>query len=158
MHTMLKRLLGESTIAGCLPRLNCYHSNKQCPLFGHLSLQSDLSSTWTALPSACKLTNCCTCKLIRLAILTQSLPAPGPFVELDGTRTPPSFFSVYVVVIPLLLGIIAPTAGLGMLVWQNDAYLGACTLGLYLVEVAAQLVSEDVYLKTSKLLSIHLLC
>ena len=101
--------------------------------------------------------NCCTCKLARRAILTQTLTAPGPFVELDGTRTPPSFFSAYVVLIPLLLGIIAPTAGLGMLVWQNEAYLGACTLGLYLVEVAAQLVSEDVYLKTSKLLSIHLL-
>lgn len=98
--------------------------------------------------------NCCTCKLARHARLTQTLPAPGPFVELDGTRTPPSFFSAYVVVVPLLLGIIAPAAGLGMLVWQNDAYLGACTLGLYLVEVAAQLVSEDVYLKTSKLLSI----
>jgi hypothetical protein len=75
----------------------------------------------------------------------------GPFVEQDGTRSPPSFFQTYVVLVPLLLGIIAPTAGLGLLVWQDDAYLGASTLGVYLVEVAAQLISEGVYLKTSKL-------
>lgn len=75
----------------------------------------------------------------------------GPFVEQGGTRSPPSFFQTYVVLVPLLLGIIAPTAGLGLLVWQDDAYLGASTLGVYLVEVAAQLISEGVYLKTSKL-------
>ena len=84
-------------------------------------------------------------------MLIPVLYVSGPFVEQDGTRTPPSFFTAYVVLVPLLLGIIAPTAGLGLLVWQDDAYLGASTLGVYLVEVAAQLISEGVYLKTSEL-------
>ena len=78
----------------------------------------------------------------------------GPFVELDGTRSPPSFFVAYVATVPLLLGIIVPTAGFGYLVWQNNTYLAASTLGLYLLEVVAQLVSEGVFLKTSKLLSV----
>ena len=81
-------------------------------------------------------------------------PLTGPFVELDGTRSPPSFFVAYVATVPLLLGIIVPTAGFGYLVWQNNTYLAASTLGLYLLEVVAQLVSEGVFLKTSKLLSV----
>lgn len=84
-------------------------------------------------------------------MLIPVLYVSGPFVEQDGTRSPPSFFQAYVVLVPLLLGIIAPTAGLGLLIWQDDAYLGASTLGVYLAEVAAQLISEGVYLKTSEL-------
>lgn len=84
-------------------------------------------------------------------MLIPGLCVSGPFVEQDGTRSPPSFFQAYVVLVPLLLGIIAPTAGLGLLIWQDNAYLGASTLGVYLVEVAAQLISEGVYLKSSEL-------
>lgn len=89
--------------------------------------------------------------LAKLSLNLMFLYVSGPFVEQDGTRSPPSFFQAYVVLVPLLLGIIAPTAGLGLLMWQDDAYLGASTLGVYLVEVAAQLISEEVYLKTSEL-------
>ncbi len=89
--------------------------------------------------------------LAKLSLNLMFLYVSGPFVEHDGTRSPPSFFQAYVVLVPLLLGIIAPTAGLGLLMWQDDAYLGASTLGVYLVEVAAQLISEEVYLKTSEL-------
>lgn len=76
----------------------------------------------------------------------------GPFVEADGTRSPPSFFTAYVVTIPLLLGIVTPTIGLGYLVQHEDTHLGLCTLGVYLVEVVAQLLSEGVFLETSQLL------
>ena len=91
------------------------------------------------------------CKADGSDMLIPALYVAGPFVEQDGTRSPPSFFQAYVVLVPLLLGIIAPTAGLGLLIWQDDAYLGASTLGVYLLEVAAQLISEEVHLKTSEL-------
>ena len=75
----------------------------------------------------------------------------GAFVEQDGERSPPAFFQTYVAVLPVLLGVLVPAAGLTLIVKQGNGYLGACTLGLYLLELAAQLVSEGVYIKTSKL-------
>ena len=74
----------------------------------------------------------------------------GPFIEKDGKSYPPSFFKIYVTSTPLSLGIFVPVAGFTILIWQGQAYLAACTLGVYLLEVAAQLISEGQYIKQSE--------
>lgn len=71
----------------------------------------------------------------------------GPFQELDGSSFPPAYFKTYVTSLPLTFGIIAPVLALVYMLWQRDTNLAVCTLGAYLVEVVAQLVSEGVYIK-----------
>lgn len=72
---------------------------------------------------------------------------PGPFKELDGSLFPPSYFKTYVASTPLALGIIMPVVALAYMLWQHDTELAISTLGVYLVEVAAQLISERVYIQ-----------
>ena len=47
----------------------------------------------------------------------------------------------------LLLGVIVPTTVLGYLLWRHEIVLGVCTLGVYLLAVAAQLMSETAYVR-----------
>lgn len=47
----------------------------------------------------------------------------------------------------LLFGVITPTIVLGYLLWRSEMVLGVCTVGLYLLEVAAQLISETLYVR-----------
>ena len=79
-------------------------------------------------------------------VLFEKRPA-GPFKEVDGSTLPPSYFQAYVTSMPLTFGIIIPVVALVYMVWQHDNDLAICTLGAYLVEVVAQLVSEGVYIK-----------
>ena len=71
----------------------------------------------------------------------------GPFKELDGSLFPPSYINAYVASLPLTFGIIVPVVALVYMLWQRDTNLALCTLGAYLLEVMAQLVSEAVYVK-----------
>ena len=71
----------------------------------------------------------------------------GPFKELDGSSFPPSYFKAYVTSLPLTCGIVIPVFALVYMLWQHDTDLAVCTLGTYLLEVVAQLVSEGVYIK-----------
>ncbi|KAL3161791.1 hypothetical protein ABBQ38_008883 [Trebouxia sp. C0009 RCD-2024] len=83
---------------------------------------------------------------------------PGPFKELDGSLFPPSYFKTYVASTPLALGIILPVIALVYMLWQHDTELAICTLGVYLVEVAAQLISERVYIQKGKKYSLYTHC
>ena len=71
----------------------------------------------------------------------------GPFVEADGSRRPPSFFKAYVISLPVTAGILLPAAGFLYLILQGRSYLATATLGVYLLELAAQLVSEQAFIK-----------
>lgn len=75
----------------------------------------------------------------------------GPFKELDGSSFPPAYFQAYVTSLPLTFGIIVPVVALAYMFWQHDNNLAICTLGAYLGQVVAQLVSEGVYIKQGKL-------
>ena len=79
-----------------------------------------------------------------------SLTAAGPFREADGTSYPPEYIQTYVVAAPLTLGIILPAVAFIFLLWQQAFSLATCTLGVYLVEVMAQLKAEGFYLKQSE--------
>lgn len=47
----------------------------------------------------------------------------------------------------LLFGVITPTVVLGHLLWRHEVVLGVCTVGVYLLEVAAQLISETAFVR-----------
>ena len=47
----------------------------------------------------------------------------------------------------LLFGVVTPTFVLGYLLWRHEIVLGVCTMGVYLLEVAAQLMSETAYVR-----------
>lgn len=47
----------------------------------------------------------------------------------------------------LLFGVVTPTFVLGYLLWRHEIVLGVCTMGVYLLEVAAQLMSEKAYVR-----------
>ena len=74
----------------------------------------------------------------------------GPFKELDGSLVPPAYFKAYVASTPLLLSVIAPAAAFAYLLWQHELHQGVSTLGVYLIELVAQLISESVYVKQGK--------
>ena len=71
----------------------------------------------------------------------------GPFKELDGSSFPPAYFKAYVTSLPLTFGIVIPVVALVYMLWERDTALAVCTLGAYLLEVVAQLVSEGSYIK-----------
>lgn len=71
----------------------------------------------------------------------------GPFKEQDGSYFPPAYVQPYVMTAALLFGVVTPTIVLGNLLWRHEIILGVCTLGVYLLEVAAQLISETVYVR-----------
>ena len=77
---------------------------------------------------------------------------------MDGSLFPPSYFKTYVASTPLALGIVVPVIALAYMLWQHDTELATCTLGVYLAEVAAQLVSERVYIKQGKQCSLDVHC
>lgn len=49
-------------------------------------------------------------------------------------------------------------AAFAYLLWQHDTELAVCTLGAYLVELVAQLVSESVYIKQGRTAACMLHC
>ena len=71
----------------------------------------------------------------------------GPFIEQDGSYFPPAFVQTYVMVVALLLSVICPSIAFSYLVWSNRAGLAICTLGVYLLETAAQLISETAFVR-----------
>ena len=89
---------------------------------------------------------------------TASLNAAGPFREADGTSYPPEYIQTYVLAAPLTLGIILPAVAFIFLLWQHAFSLATCTLGVYLLEVMAQLKAEGFYLKQSKTCSCRVHC
>ena len=68
---------------------------------------------------------------------------PGPFKEGSGNILP-SLFAPYVAMVTLL-GIGVPVAGLVQLSMQNQAALATSSLGVYMVQLLAQLRSENVF-------------
>ncbi len=70
-------------------------------------------------------------------------------VELDGTRRAPDFFVPYVTMI-ILTSVLTPAAGLGYLIWQDQADLGISTLGVYLLCLIVQIASESISLRMGK--------
>ena len=47
----------------------------------------------------------------------------------------------------VLFGVVTPIIVLGYLLWRFEIVLGVCTVGVYLLEVAAQLISETLYVR-----------
>lgn len=50
-------------------------------------------------------------------------------------------------VVALLFSVICPSIAFSYLVWSNRAGLAVCTLGVYLLETAAQLISETAFVR-----------
>ena len=73
--------------------------------------------------------------------------AAGAFVEADGSRSTPTGFLTYVIVLPLTTGLIMPAAALAYLLWQRETELGVATVGVYLLCVLVQIFSEEAYLR-----------
>lgn len=79
----------------------------------------------------------------------------GPFVETSG-HVPPFLVKPYVGSVGLV-GILVPVAVMAYLSYQGHAALGFCTLGLYVLQLLAQIKSEAVFLaKGTHLLSLCL--
>lgn len=71
----------------------------------------------------------------------------GPFREATGKVSPflvPKYMRGVVT-----LGGLVPVCAMAYLAWQGHATLGFCTLGVYVMQLFAQIKSEGVYLRKS---------
>lgn len=69
----------------------------------------------------------------------------GPFIESTGS-SPPFLVTPYVSLI-VFLGIFIPICAMAHLALHGQATVGLCSLGLYVMQLLAQIKSEGVYLR-----------
>lgn len=69
----------------------------------------------------------------------------GPFREGTGKVSP--FLVKYYMRLVVSLGAFVPVCAMAVLAWQGQASLGFCTLGVYVLQLFAQIKSEGVYLR-----------
>lgn len=69
----------------------------------------------------------------------------GPFREATGKASP--FLAPKYMRGVVTLGGLVPVCAMAYLAWQGQATLGFCTLGVYVMQLFAQIKAEGVYLR-----------